>query len=136
MKQMSFCSHKQTLFRYAEGADFHGGGHHQRRFRCIADCIFLVHKATVDNGFIFRDNLVAVAAFQAHLIMVTFMRSIFHLLEIPYYTKLAHSSNQMAFLFPILGDLKKCAIISQLRAVVSRKLFQLVCALKRTCLKQ
>ena len=97
---------------YAERADFQGGGNNQWSFRRISDCKLVVHKTTIDNGVILKDYLVTVAALQTLLIMVAFMRPILHLLEVPYYTKLAYCCNQMTLLLPILSDL--CNIVTHM----------------------
>lgn len=64
-----------------------------------------MHEATINNGVILEDYLVAVTAFQALLIAVALVGTILHLLEVPDHTELAHSCNQMTLLLPILCHL-------------------------------
>lgn len=66
-----------------------------------------MHEATFHNRVVSWNYLVTIAALQPHLILITLMRTILHLLKIPYHTELPNSSNKVALLLPILGDLKK-----------------------------
>ena len=93
--------------RYAKGTDFHRSCYNQWGLRWVSDCIFVMHEATIHNGIILEDYLVAVAALQALLIAVALMWPILHLLEVPDHTKLAHSCHQMALLLPAFCDLVK-----------------------------
>lgn len=94
-----------SLAGYAEGTDFHGGRNNQRGLRRVSDRKFIMHEATINNGIILEDYLVAVATFQALLIAIALMGTILHLLEVPDHTELAHSCNQMTLLLPMLCDL-------------------------------
>jgi len=92
--------------RDAEGSDLHRGSHHKRSFRRITDCKLLMHETTVHDRLVLQHNLIAVAALQSLLISVAFMGTVLHLLKIPYHTEFSHWYNYVAFLFPILCDLK------------------------------
>lgn len=94
-----------SLAGYAEGAHFHVGSNHKRCLRRIADSKFIMHETASDYGVIFENNLIAITALQAHLIMVALVGPILHLLKIPYHTKLSNCCNQVALLLPILCDL-------------------------------
>ncbi|KAJ8447400.1 hypothetical protein Cgig2_019394 [Carnegiea gigantea] len=76
--------------RDAEGSDLHRGSHHKRSFRRITDCKLLMHETTVHNRLVLQHNLIAVAALQSLLISVAFMRTVLHLLKIPYHTEFSH----------------------------------------------
>ena len=99
------CWGMSSLAGYAEGAHFHVGSNHKRSLRRFADSKFVMHEAAVNYGVIFENNLIAVTALQAHLIMVALVGPILHLLKIPYHTKLSYCRNQVALLLPILGYL-------------------------------
>lgn len=64
-----------------------------------------MHKATVNNRFFFKHNLVTVAALQAFLILIASVIAILHLLEIPYNAKFPNSGYKVALLLPVLGHL-------------------------------
>lgn len=86
-----------------------------------------MHETTVDNGVIFQNYLVAVAAFQSYLIQITSMRTVLHLLEVPYNTELAHGGDQVALLFTVFSNLsnfrKKIPRINNIALHALREIF-------------
>uniref|UniRef100_A0A0E0NAP0 Uncharacterized protein n=1 Tax=Oryza rufipogon TaxID=4529 RepID=A0A0E0NAP0_ORYRU len=91
----------------AEGGDLHGGGHHQRRLRGVADGVLLVHEAAGDDGLVLGDHLVAVAALEPLLALVALVVAVLHLEEVPHHAVLPHRRHQMPLLLPVLGHLHR-----------------------------
>lgn len=93
--------------RETDGANFHGGCHHQWSFWRVADGKLVVHEAAFNYGFVLQHNLVTITAFKALLIPVALVRAVLHLLEVPYHAEFSHRRHKMPFLFTILSNLKE-----------------------------
>lgn len=96
---------RSSFAREADRADFHWGCHHQGSFWGVADSILIMHETALHNGLVLQKNLVAVTTLEALLIPVTFMGTVFHLLEIPYDTELSYCCNEVTLLFTTFSDL-------------------------------
>lgn len=72
-----------------------------------------MHETAVNNGFVFQDNFVTIAALEPFLIAVALMVAVLHLLKVPNDTKFANCRNKMLFLLPILCYLGKSEHIEE-----------------------
>uniref|UniRef100_A0A0D9VCW8 Uncharacterized protein n=1 Tax=Leersia perrieri TaxID=77586 RepID=A0A0D9VCW8_9ORYZ len=64
-----------------------------------------MHKSAGDDGFLFGDHLVAIAAFQPLLELVALVVAVLHLKEVPHHAVLPHRRHQMPLLLPVLRHL-------------------------------
>ena len=90
---------------YAEGRDLHGRGHNQWRLGGVADGVLVVHETTGHDGLVLQDDLVAVTAFQAFLVLVALVLAVLHLQEVPHHAVLPHCGHKVPLLLPILRHL-------------------------------
>ena len=65
-----------------------------------------MHETTLYNGLVLQHNLVTVTALEALLIVVTSMRAVLDLLEVPYHAEFPYGCDQVALLFTIFGNLQ------------------------------
>lgn len=91
----------------AERAHFLWCCNYNQSFQRICNSKLVMHEFSLHDEFDFWNNLVAIETFQSLLSLVTYMVTVFYLLEILDDGKFTNSGNEMALLPPTLSNLSK-----------------------------
>lgn len=88
-----------------EGADVCGRRDDQRSLESVGVRLPFMHESALHDGFLFWHHLVAVTAFEAFLMFVTFVITLLHAPEIPDDSEVAHCDHEVSLQLPTLRHL-------------------------------